>query len=339
MSVQEHGVDNSVTGDEENTINDLPRLKTEIQRLKVALESSYARLIIEKHKNRSRGDINLEFGVGSTPKKMPGLIEDPELEKDIVPIRAFREMRSRTEIDLCNTAALKGAQHATELLAHEAKQPLAAACNYLNLLKIKLKKSDIEFQFNEVLDYIETEMRRANSVLEKSRNIWNCPDERISFSIREIINQIHSNIDREVRTADGKLDLDLDSRTDDVLVDPIQIKHVVQNLIRNSIEAFDKENSAIQISTQVTGNNVTVTITDNGMGIDHIIKDTIQPYTSTKRNGSGLGLFLCSSIIKSHAGSMILEPGKPTGTVARVCLPLHNKDNPTKRGADDLAKH
>ncbi len=348
--------------------------KEEINRLKIALEASYARLIIEKRKSRSLVDfvrqsrsnlsvtrddhflstngaevsehssldrINLsdqfvsEGNSGINSSEPFGILGTGNLateDIDPIPFRGHRENRSREEYDLCNIAALKGAQYTADLIAHEAKQPVAAATNFLNVLKIKLGKSSTDFAHDDLLDYIGSELQRTISVLDKSRKLWQSDENYEVVNMMALINDLRCVLDREVMMANGKLDIFCDASDGFVAADSTQLKHVIHNLIRNSIEAFNKDSNEILISISNNGHDVVLSIEDNGVGPEGDVEHLFQPFKTTKTRGNGLGLFLSRSIIQAHNGQIKLGQGEECGAVVTITLPcakFENTDNGT----------
>ena len=118
-----------------------------------------------------------------------------------------------------------------------------------------------------------------------------------------------------------------------------QLVQIFLNLFKNSAEAVSDLGGSIKVCTsyqsgfKMTSMNKTlqnlpirISIIDNGMGISKEISDKIfEPFVSTKRTGSGLGLSLVSKIVADHGGSIECqsEPGK---TIFEISLPLSSHD-------------
>jgi two-component system sensor kinase FixL len=111
--------------------------------------------------------------------------------------------------------------------------------------------------------------------------------------------------------------------TDHVVVDKVQVQQVILNLIRNALEATkDLPKPVLTISTRVAGENVELSIADEGAGIDPEIKDHVfEPFVTTKRNGTGVGLAISRTIIESHGGRIWADANPRGGTIFRFTLP------------------
>jgi len=101
---------------------------------------------------------------------------------------------------------------------------------------------------------------------------------------------------------------------------------VILNILKNSIEAIDPgaAQKSITIDMYNTGRAVELIITDNGHGFDEKTANLffVRGFT-TKKNGTGLGLYNCRTIIESHAGSLeIKSPGPGLGAISVIRFAL-----------------
>jgi len=84
-----------------------------------------------------------------------------------------------------------------------------------------------------------------------------------------------------------------------------KVGEVLFNLIDNAMKFVDEREGNITITTRVSGPNVTVSVRDNGTGIDPAIKDRMfEKFTTRSEKGSGLGLFISKSIVEAHGGTI-----------------------------------
>lgn len=114
--------------------------------------------------------------------------------------------------------------------------------------------------------------------------------------------------------------------TEDVLhanLDKTQLIRIVTNLVKNAIQATDKEeNPAINITVLSENNSVKISVSDNGKGIPDDVKDFIfEPKFTTKSSGMGLGLPMIKNIIEAYQGSINFTSKTGEGTVFTVVLP------------------
>jgi nitrogen fixation/metabolism regulation signal transduction histidine kinase len=110
-----------------------------------------------------------------------------------------------------------------------------------------------------------------------------------------------------------------------IMADEKQILRVMNNLVKNSVQAIGKdENGLIAISIVKQDDNFSVSITDNGCGIPSDMTSKIfTPNFSTKTEGMGLGLAMVKSIIENSGGSIRFESEEGRGTTFTFSLPVY----------------
>jgi signal transduction histidine kinase len=106
-----------------------------------------------------------------------------------------------------------------------------------------------------------------------------------------------------------------------VSFDPNQMKQVLINLVKNALEAMDT-GGVITMTTTVLDGLVRLSVHDTGKGIDpEIIPDIFNPFFTTKKTGTGLGLAVINKIIEDHHGTITVESSKGQGSTFTVHLP------------------
>lgn len=109
--------------------------------------------------------------------------------------------------------------------------------------------------------------------------------------------------------------------------DPTKLMQVLLNVLKNSMEAIDhaKEEKHINVEVLVVNNEVKLIISDNGSGFDEATsKSLFTRGFTTKKSGTGLGLYNCKSIIESHGGSLnINSPGAGLGATTNIAFRLN----------------
>ncbi len=110
-------------------------------------------------------------------------------------------------------------------------------------------------------------------------------------------------------------------KMDSVIGDEGQLKQVLINIIKNAVDAVDK-NGEIQVTLKYQENQVIVDIEDNGKGMsEDVLHKVGTPFFTTKEDGNGLGLSVCFNIIESHNGTIQVKSQEGKGTVFSVALP------------------
>lgn len=108
-------------------------------------------------------------------------------------------------------------------------------------------------------------------------------------------------------------------------MDPAQIKQALVNLIKNAIQAMTK-GGVLNVQTDPGVDGVVVSVGDTGGGIpQEQINRIFEPFYTTKKKGTGLGLMIVQRIVRAHNGRMDLESHVGKGTVFRIWLPLYER--------------
>ena len=108
-------------------------------------------------------------------------------------------------------------------------------------------------------------------------------------------------------------------------IDAQQIQQVLVNLVKNAIQAMTK-GGTLTVQTGETSDDVWASVTDTGGGIpQEQINRIFEPFYTTKKKGSGLGLMIVQRIVRAHGGRIEVESQVGRGTTFRVWLPLHDR--------------
>ena len=107
--------------------------------------------------------------------------------------------------------------------------------------------------------------------------------------------------------------------------DPTQLQQVLVNLVKNAMQAMTT-GGTLTLQTGETNDGVWVSVADTGGGIpQEQINRIFEPFYTTKKKGSGLGLMIVQRIVRAHNGRIELESNVGRGTTFRVWLPLHER--------------
>lgn len=210
-------------------------------------------------------------------------------------------------------------------LAHELNQPLTAAVNYLNVLRTLEKEGRAveAAERSQVLDLSVRSVLDAGKIIRKIRTFTSGGGvQRKSVQLSDIVSAAVRNVMDQAGRQKPEIVLDLPDRLL-VTVDEMQIEQVLSNLIRNAAEAMTRQkNAKITLSAREQGGFVDLHVTDNGPGIaDDFASGLFNPFQSSKRDGMGLGLSLCRTMVEAHGGHLTLEKHDKTGCDFLIRLP------------------
>lgn len=108
-------------------------------------------------------------------------------------------------------------------------------------------------------------------------------------------------------------------------IDPTQIQQALVNLIKNAMQAMTK-GGTLTLQTGEGGDGVWVVVADTGGGIpQEQLNRIFEPFYTTKKKGTGLGLMIVQRIVRAHGGRIELESHVGRGTTFRLWLPLHER--------------
>ena len=108
-------------------------------------------------------------------------------------------------------------------------------------------------------------------------------------------------------------------------VDATQLQQVLVNLVKNAMQAMTR-GGTLTLQTGETPESVWVSVADTGGGIpEEQISRIFEPFYTTKKKGSGLGLMIVQRIVRAHEGRIELESRVGRGTTFRIWLPLHER--------------
>ncbi len=135
--------------------------------------------------------------------------------------------------------------------------------------------------------------------------------------VRQVSDLYHA---QDPRVAFG---LSLDPRASALEADQGRIRQLLNNLLTNSLEALDgRDNPVIMIETKRMGDQIVLTVIDNGPGFQgSLLEQAFDPYVTTKPKGTGLGLAIVRRIVEEHGGQVEVDNAPQGGARIRVTLP------------------
>jgi len=106
-------------------------------------------------------------------------------------------------------------------------------------------------------------------------------------------------------------------------IDREQIHKVLENLLMNASDALGQDGE-IAVASGHKDNWAEISIRDNGCGMsrEFIEKSLFRPFQTTKKQGMGIGLYHCKTIVEAHGGRIEVESEEGRGTTFRVLLPM-----------------
>lgn len=217
----------------------------------------------------------------------------------------------------------------TAQLAHELRNPLVAVGATLESLSAD---SDLGEERRTILASLAQEIVRMDMTL---KDHLAAARQELSFSLVSVAEVVHeacrllkggrSSAGRELRVDIGQ---GLTMRAD-----RDAMKHVFFNLLINALEATP-QGGRVTCRAEAGERHLTILVEDSGDGLSATPEECLQPFFTTKKNGSGLGLAVCHKILRSHGGLVDIRDGEEGGCRVSVVLPrVQNKEPRTESEA------
>jgi len=278
----------------------------------------------DKEKNLVALIIKDQTNMASTNALLNSHIEEiKKLNKALIEEQKLREQQHKQLLTSSRNAAMGDM---ISMIAHQWRQPLSLISTVMADMQVRqelgtldektLKSSFAKIQetihylsdtVNDFRDYFKPNKVKSNVNLYElfSKSIFFLKDEMSQYNINYTI-----NIDKSIEIYTYKNEL----------------LQCIINIIKNSIDAFLEKsltNKDITVSLKEQSNKLILVIEDNAGGIsEENLKKIFEPYFSTKnKNGTGLGLYICKTIIEKHLEGSIDIETNTNGTKVAITLP------------------
>lgn len=256
--------------------------------------------------------------------------------RNIAERKRLAEESRQHQAEMAHVARLSTMGEMASGIAHELNQPLSAISNYTRGCIRMLQNAESlqeRGQLVAAMEQVASQAERAGEIIRQLRRfVRKETPEREWVSLERLIRSLLKFIQPELRKADVRVELDLESGLPVVWAHGIQLEQVLLNLTRNAIEAMlDNEGERLlRISAHCQGEHVILQVADNGHGIDETLQERLfTPFVTTKKEGMGLGLSISQGIIESHDGQMRMQSRVSEGTTFTITLPLHGEEGTT----------
>jgi len=281
-----------------------------------------------RHRHKNGGWVYLE-AVGSNQ------IDNPLIQSVILNVRDITE-RKNAEDALIESKARLSELNATKdrffsIIAHDLKSPFNSIFGFSELLVEQMNRKDYQ-GVEKFAAIINRSSKQAMDLLTNLLEWARAQTGKIEFNpeyieLVTLINEVAELFNDSAQQKAITIITDLPHNLP-VFADKYMIGTVLRNLISNGIK-FTHPGGKIRVSTKQNENQVTVSVSDNGVGIE---KETIDKlfrieysYSTTgtaRESGTGLGLLLCKEFIEMHGGKIWVESEPEKGSVFLLTLPI-----------------
>jgi C4-dicarboxylate-specific signal transduction histidine kinase len=213
------------------------------------------------------------------------------------------------------------------LIAHEVNQPLAAIVTNAEscLLWLGKEQPDLDMA-RQAAQRIVRNSHHASEVINGVRAMLGRSSPTLArLDINQVVRDALDLMSQDLTQHKVKVETRLADGVARILGDRTQLQQVLVNLIKNGIEAMSARpthSRRLLVSTALDAGAVVIGVADSGMGVDAAtMLRMFEPFFTTKRDGMGLGLSICRSIVEAHGGSLWASPRARQGTIFQFRLP------------------
>ncbi|MDB4084910.1 ATP-binding protein [Amylibacter sp.] len=235
--------------------------------------------------------------------------------------RAERNLQV-AEASLEQSSKLAALGEMSAAVSHELNQPLAAMRTYLAAAKLLLsrRRSDEALSSFQRIDDLIGRMGTITQQLKSYSRKGS--DDLIPVDFISSINTSIAMMAPQLGQQAVEITKSLPDTPVSVLADPVRLEQVVINLLRNALDAMKGQTERYLQISLTAGEMATLTIQDNGPGIENL-DELFEPFFTTKKPGEGvgLGLAISSSIAKDLDGRLFARNVSPRGAVFEFQLP------------------
>ena len=209
--------------------------------------------------------------------------------------------------------------------AHQLGTPISSLMGWIEL-SMELDKQRGDNRTTEIYENMQSDITRLQRITERFGKIGSYP-QQARIDINTVIADAVAYFQKRLPNLSKQVELRvIDRELPEIVANADLLQWVFENLIRNSLDAIDKENGIIEIEPQLhpKEHQIVILYKDNGQGIPRQDRNKIfRPGMTTKKHGWGLGLTLVKRIIEAyHHGQIRLIHTSPQGTTFEIVLPV-----------------
>lgn len=274
------------------------------------------------HKDGTVFPIELSVGDAGTPdgRQFIGIL------RDLRPRKQIEERLAKAQAQLLHMTRISALDEMGAAIAHEINQPLTAVLLYLQSVSRKAKKDgSFDPLILDVIGKAEKEAERAGEIIQRMRQLVEkkAPD-RQTIDVAELVRTSLEMAELGLGEEDSFLQARLEDNLPALQADPVQIRQILINLLRNAREAVaDQSTRKVILLVRRNDEFLEFRVTDNGPGVpEEIMEGLFRAFTGAKHKGVGLGLAISRSIAQNHGGDLRLENGTDGGASFVLTLPV-----------------
>ncbi len=214
------------------------------------------------------------------------------------------------------------------MMTHDLKNPLTSIIGYCSLL-VGGVYGELSEALQTPLTGVQDNADRMLALINDFLSVNRISSEGVrldkqTHSLNVLTKHLFEGLRAQAEIRKIKLNLALDSKLPMVHYDAMQMERVIGNLLSNALK-FTQPGGRISVSTGVNDNEIFLKVNDTGVGIPpEEQKNIFERYKriKSKTEGTGLGLYICKTIVTAHEGRITVESEEGKGTTFTVYLPV-----------------
>ncbi|MEJ2211806.1 MAG: PAS domain S-box protein, partial [Anaerolineae bacterium] len=269
---------------------------------------------------------------GTIPVELSSRLIEYEGQPAVLSIaRDVTERRQMQQV-LLRTERMAAMGHLAAALAHEINNPLQSVSSSIELvLDFPLEEPERQEYLVAVRHEIERLMSVTGRILDFARPT---STEREAIPVGEVVRYALSLADKQFEHSRISIGLDLPPDLPPVVASRDELAQVFLNLVINALEAMPG-GGRLEISARAADGKLDLCFDDSGPGISPAMKERLfEPFQTSKKDGTGLGLALSYSIIQQHGGN--IAAGDAPGGGARFCITLPHSGSRTQGDGEEV---
>ena len=248
-------------------------------------------------------------------------MENARLYQDL---RHSHQQLVDAQAELVRKARMAAMGEIAAAVAHEARNPLGALSNCLQLLR---GNPALTGEDAELLAIMQSESKRLNDIVSDFLTFGRPRAPRFTpVDLRELVDETWELLRKDDRCADRIVfERGFEDGLPPVPADCDQLRQVFWNLFLNAVQAMGDEGT-LTAEARPAGDRIEVRVRDTGPGIPAAVRSRLfEPFVTTKSGGTGLGLAIVRRIVEDHGGRIAIHTDDGDGTCVVISLPLETK--------------
>jgi len=255
-----------------------------------------------------------------------------QTDTDITASKRAREHLAEAQVALAHVTRVAALGELTTTIAHEVSQPLAgivtngeACLRWLDLDELQIE------EIRGTITRIVRDGRRAGDVLQRMRALSRKSEpQRTPLRINDLIEETLSLLREEMLDQGLSPNLELPDRESSLVAygDKIQIQQVLLNLIMNAMQSMafmPMDLRELRLGAYRKADKIIIFVSDSGIGIDGIEASLFTAFFTTRKQGIGMGLAICRSILEANGGRIWASQNSTIGATFQFALPMAEK--------------